>query len=268
MPRALQRTVPLILGLVALVGAARVSSAATVEDVQVAVMQGDQAYLEYARVRLRAVPASRVFAPERLYLRAYVAWRLSYFLPRESERSQSLLAEAQDDLEALLNLEPESADVLVLLATVNGSRVTGWWSALRRGRRSLKDYEKALELAPANPRVVLLVGISRLFRPGRFGGSLERAQEDLVRARALFARESADEPWPNWGEAEALAWLGQAALRAGDLDGAEAWYREALAVEPGYDWVLRSLLPELESRRQTASRGGGSPLPLAAAPVP
>ena len=50
--------------------------------------------------------------------------------------------------------------------------------------------------------------------------------------------------------------------------GSEEWYQQALALEPGYDWVLRSLLPELETRRQTASSGGGGPLPLAAAPVP
>jgi hypothetical protein len=60
-----------------------------------------------------------------------------------------------------------------------------------------------------------------------------------------------------------LAWLGQAALRRGDPKRAEALYRQALEIEPDYDWVCRSLLPELAIRawlhRQRRVPGGSSP---------
>lgn len=222
---------------------------ATEAEIQRAVVSGDQDVLETARSRLRSQGAPECPATEPLSLRAYVAWRLSYFHERSSARSQALLAEAQQDLERVLACDPDDAEALALLGSVLGSRIGDLWSGLRRGPRAGRALDRALALAPGNPRVVMLLGISRLYRPRPLGGGIERAEQELQRACELFAREPIGQPWPNWGRAEVLAWRGQAALRRGDLDRAAAFYRDALEVEPDYHWVRRSLLPELEEKR-------------------
>ena len=256
------------MGLVAvslpLLGAATIVLAASDEparavpgpaaaEIQRAVTTGNAGSLEDARVRLRSGPSAQGLDEAALYLRAYVAWRLSYFHPRGSERSQALLGEAEQDLDRVLSLDPGDAEALALLGSAIGSRITGVWSGLSRGPRAARALDRAFELAPDNPRVVMLLGISRLYRPAPFGGGIARAEQELERARALFAHEPAEAPWPNWGRAEVLAWLGQTALRRGDLEKAGAFYRQALEIEPDYDWVCRSLLPELAGRRTAAS---------------
>ena len=79
-----------------------------------------------------------------------------------------------------------------------------------------------------------------------FGGGLPKAEQELRRARDLFAKEPSAKPWPNWGRVDVLAWLGQAFASAGKPEEARASYKEALKVEPEHRWVRDVLLPGLE----------------------
>jgi Flp pilus assembly protein TadD len=115
------------------------------------------------------------------------------------------------------------------------------------GPRASGALDKAAEIAPDNPRVVVLQGISAFNTPALFGGGTEKAERLLRRSLTLFAREPADRPWPNWGRFDAHVWLGQALLGKGDRAGARAEYDRALTLAPGSRWVRSVLLPAIEN---------------------
>jgi tetratricopeptide (TPR) repeat protein len=75
---------------------------------------------------------------------------------------------------------------------------------------------------------------------------MDKAEKELRRAEALFARQPADAPWPNWGRLDILAWMGQLLAAKGDRPGARAYYHRALESEPDYVWVRDVLLPALD----------------------
>jgi len=209
---------------------------------------------EYRR-ELAGTLATKPTASHR-YLLAYIDFRLNHLLHREPEMQEerdTLLAEAQEQLDQLAKESP-AAEVWLLLGGVLGERIgIQPFRGMTYGPRASEALAKASELEPNNPRVLLQQGLSHLFTPRMFGGSLEKAEAELRRARALFAQQPRDTPWPNWGRADAMAWLGQLLVQKGDLAEAKAVYEQALQVEPRCGWIRYELLPALE--RRTA--GGG-----------
>ena len=105
--------------------------------------------------------------------------------------------------------------------------------------------DAAQALDGSNPRFLLLKGIDLFHRPERFGGGAERAEAWFRSAAGFFDAQPADQPWPDWGRAEAHAWLGRTLARLGDEVGARENYEAALAIEPDFSWVREGLLPDL-----------------------
>jgi tetratricopeptide (TPR) repeat protein len=228
---------------------------ATVAELERANVQGDVTTLERVRSELRAALSARANGDALLqYTLAYADWRLSSLVERHSDAHESFLEEAEDVLEALLKASPDDAEAQALYGTVNGNRITGMWSGMKRGPRAAKAFERARDLAPENPRVALQEGVSRLFRPKMAGGSVEQAEKDLRRALDRFEKEDPGHPWPNWGHAEIYGWLGYALVKKGELAEARALYEKALELEPDYRWVRETLLHELAS--EDAKRKG------------
>jgi cytochrome c-type biogenesis protein CcmH/NrfG len=185
----------------------------------------------------------------RAYTLAYVNSRLSPILPesRKGERSR-LLQDAQAALQASLRRNPGDAESHALLGSIYGAQISlSPLKAITLGPRVAAAFAEAERLAPANPRVPLQKGISLLFVPRAFGGGPESAEKELRRAEALFAQEPAAKTWPNWGRLDVLAWLGQVRARQGDPAGARTFYRQALALDPGYVWASL-LLDQLDRR--------------------
>ncbi|HUF26433.1 MAG TPA: DUF2306 domain-containing protein [Gemmatimonadaceae bacterium] len=161
-------------------------------------------------------------------------------------------AAAQAALDSSENALRASARLLrlpethALLATVIGMRIGGSpWRGMLHGHRASSAMGNAVELEPDNPRVALLQGVNAFHTPAAFGGGMDRARGALERAIGLFEREQPHDHLPRWGHAEAWAWLGRVRARAGDTVGARDAYERALAVDPGYFWVVEVLLPAL-----------------------
>ena len=133
-----------------------------------------------------------------------------------------------------------------VLSQVYQERITGVMSGMRWGRRASETLDRALELAPGDPRTLYLKGVNQLMAPGPFGNK-EEARRNLEAAVARFA-EGAPEGAFWWGEPEAHAFLGLSHAREKERDQARAAYERALELEPGFDWVRERLLPDLESR--------------------
>ena len=114
------------------------------------------------------------------------------------------------------------------------------------GPRSGNAMDRALELGPNNPRVWLMRGIGAIFTPSMFGGGLDRAEEYLSKALALFPNDKPAPPLPAWGYAEAYIWMGQVHKRRDRIDDARQAYDKALELQPDNGWVRHVLLPGLD----------------------
>ena len=83
-----------------------------------------------------------------------------------------------------------------------------------------------------------------------FGGGVDRAERWFRSAVGFFEAQPADPAWPDWGRADAYAWLGRTLETLGNTAGARVQYRKALDVEPEFAWVRDVLLPDLDDGGQ------------------
>jgi tetratricopeptide (TPR) repeat protein len=158
------------------------------------------------------------------------------------------LDDALDHLKRAVDNQSDLAEAHALLGTVYGLKARGGMiSGMRYGPKADGAMERARSLAPNNPRVLLLNAISLLNKPSRWGGDREKAVAELQRALQQFEATSApsDSLAPQWGHADAYAWLGIAHMKADERTQARDAFEQALAIRPGYAWVESTLLPQL-----------------------
>jgi tetratricopeptide (TPR) repeat protein len=120
---------------------------------------------------------------------------------------------------------------------------------IRFGMKASDAEDKAVALAPRNPRVLMLRAVSAWYKPAAFGGGEEKARTLLQQALQAFSADAPARPLPAWGRAEAYAWLGQMEAKAGNREAARAAYDQALALAPAFAWVQYVLKPQLERTR-------------------
>ena len=244
------RLIPAVIAGLAL-GSLELDSAVT--RIERAVVLGDR---ERARERARRPGAGDRPRGSRdkglmLYTLSYIDWRRSALHPEGSKEREKALKSSEKTLKELLKLEPDNVEALSLYASVNGSLITGAWSAIRRGPRVGKSFDQAMKLEPNNPRLALTQGINAFFAPERFGGGLEKAEQALKRAEEIFSKESPDKSWPNWGRVDVYAWLGQVMDKKGQREEARLYYEKALELEPDHVWIGSVLLPALEKKNSS-----------------
>ena len=184
------------------------------------------------------------------YALAYADWRLYPLLssdPAHGKQAAVYLAEAQTQLRQLIAANPSHAEAHALLATLYGQEIgSSAWRGMTLGPKSSASIDAALKLARNNPRVALQAGVGAFFTPKMFGGGTDKAEREIRRAEKLFAEEPTNQPWPNWGRLDVLAWMGQVLAAKGDREGARSYYQRALALQPDYGWVRYVLLPALD----------------------
>lgn len=238
------RWVPFVVAGLAL-GSVQLDSAVT--RIERAVVIGDRNVLEKEQDDLKQeIDRESGDKGLMLYTLSYIDWRRSALHPEGSKEREKALKSSEKTLKELLKLEPDNVEALALYASVNGSLITGAWSAIRRGPRVGKSFDKAMKLEPDNPRLALTQGINAYFAPERFGGGLEKAEQALKRAEEIFSKESPDKSWPNWGRVNVYAWLGQVMDKKGQREEARLYYEKALELEPDHVWIASVLLPALE----------------------
>jgi len=210
-------------------------SQAVVDSISAAVSQGSVDDLTTIRNQVSAGDDA-----ESIYLRAYFDWRIAGLLDdSQKKQRKAILKDARRELSRALENNPEDAEVLALRGSVIGQSITGAFSGMRLGPKASRDLDNAFELAPANPRVALLRGINFYFTPAAFGGGKDKAESEFARARALFADADSDSGWPDWGQVDVLAWLGQMLAEQGKSEEAAAIYDEALRLDSDHHWILQ-----------------------------
>lgn len=170
-----------------------------------------------------------------------------------SERRGELLNRAIQHLEEVVKLESKFADAFGLLSACYGQKSgEGMWAGMRYGLKSSSEIDKALKLEPNNPRILILHGIKKYYTPGLFGGDKDEALKLFTQAAKLFQVDSSRTNLlqPDWGHAEAYAWIGVAYIEKKDTLAARAAFEKALTIEPDFGWVKYVLYPRTTSNRK------------------
>ena len=183
------------------------------------------------------------------YDAAYALWRSQQLLrsrDRKDERYRRL-GTARILLEPALAANDRDVEVMVLLGAVMAEQAErSVFSRIRLGRRAYALLDRAVDLAPENPRARLQRAVLLFFTPALLGGGPDVARGEFERVRSLFDARPAPGDWPSWGAIDAHAWLGRALAAGGDAAGARAVYRAGLALEPDAAWIRDVLLPKLD----------------------
>lgn len=185
-----------------------------------------------------------------LHYKGYALYRKATLLINTANRPD----DAKPVLEEAAALLTRSAAVLpwpetpAVHASVLGQQIAigGMMAGMRYGGKAEDLFADAIRLGPDNPRVLMLRGVSALYKPKMFGGGTDKALADFKRAVTLFPNQGRVAGTPRWGAAEAWAWLGQAHAAEKEIDAARAAYTKALELDPNYGWVKYELLPALE----------------------
>lgn len=184
----------------------------------------------------------------RSYYGALLAYRLALLAQNDETRAWPFTQQCVDRLNRTLVLDTGSAEALALQAACLAlqSAIDPWRSPLA-APLSLARIDKALKLAPDNPRVLLLGAVAARDRPQLFGGDTQQAFRLMQRSVAEFERQGAvAQGPPGWGAADAFTWLAQDYLARGDALAARNVLERALLLAPD-SAQARRLMAEIVS---------------------
>ena len=184
----------------------------------------------------------------RSYYAALVAYRLALLVEDNEERSWLAAQQCIDRLNRALVLDAGSAEALALQAACLAlqSHLDPWRSPLAAPLSEAR-IDKALTLAPENPRVLLLGALAARDRPRFFGGDTGQAFSLLQRSVTAFEQQRGRaRAVPGWGAADAFTDLAQDYLARGEAVAARNVLERALLVAPDFGQARR-LMAEIVS---------------------
>jgi hypothetical protein len=182
------------------------------------------------------------------YYAALAAYRLALLARTDETRAWPFAQQCIDRLDQVLLLDTGSAEALALQSACLAlqSNLDPWRSPLA-APLSRARIEKALKLAPDNPRVLLLGALATSERPRFFGGDIQQAFALMQRAVAAFERQGPPAPGlPGWGAADAFTYMAQDYLTRGKPLAARNVLERALLVAPQFTQARR-LMAEIVS---------------------
>ena len=184
----------------------------------------------------------------RNYYAALAAYRLALLARSDEARAWPYAQQCIDRLNRVLVVDTVSAEALALQSACLAlqSNLDPWRSPLAAALSEARS-DKALKLAPANPRVLLLGALAARERPRFFGGDDQQAFQLMRQSVSAFERSGAPAPGlPAWGAADAFTYLAQDYLTRGQALAARNVLERALLVAPDFARAKR-LMAEIIS---------------------
>jgi len=151
---------------------------------------------------------------------------------RDKNQAQTAAEAGIKAAERAISLKPATAEYHRILGTLFGQEAAavGGLGALKYGRNSLEEINKALELDPNASMNYLSHGIGNYYLPAALGGGAEPAIKDFEKAIALDARS-----------ADAHLWLGLALRKANRDTEARKEFQKSLELNPSRVWTKEQL---------------------------
>ena len=108
------------------------------------------------------------------------------------------------------------------------------------GGRIGSRIDEAVKLEPKNPRVRLVEALAAFDRAGKDAAARSAAMQKLREVTTMFeAARAGESTTPEWGAAEAYAFLGRALFDQRDVVGAREALERALLIAPDYAFARR-----------------------------
>lgn len=219
--------------------------------------QNDEKGLRAAAEKLDALATDRELGALALYYAGWTRWSLAAAQLQANNKEDAIasLSLSVEDLRKAVAQLPENAppqgqaefqsqlaSSLISLAVVDGTKMAQILPEVAKLRKQV------LELAPANPRVVMMDAGMVFNTPAQYGGSQEKGIERWLEAIRLFEAEKIEDPLqPDWGRALAYGWLSSMYLRMTPPRTTEAkdMANHALALRPDFWFVKTQVLPKV-----------------------
>jgi tetratricopeptide (TPR) repeat protein len=175
---------------------------------------------------------------------------IMYISQEEKKIAYAYLEEGIKHLKRSIDLNPSFSESYALLASFLGLKIGfKWYLGVSLGPKAGSYFERALQVDSLNPRTFLLLGISKYNTPKMFGGGMDKAESNLLKAIHLYETVSSpDSLLPTWGYEEAYAWLGKVYMEKKEYEKAQAQFEKALEIKPGYGWVKFDLIKQLKQK--------------------
>jgi tetratricopeptide (TPR) repeat protein len=177
--------------------------------------------------------------PLQYYYAGLANYRLAMLLAkRDKEHAREAIDHCVDSLDVALKAQGDFAAALALQsACLRTMALLKPWKPLA-GSKSAGQLERAVKLAPRDPRVLLLEALAK----GEDAKLDEQSLATLEKATAAFESERQGiERTPGWGAAEAYTYLGRGYLERGDVLKARDALERALLIAPDFAMAKRLL---------------------------
>lgn len=191
--------------------------------------------LEKAYKDLKYISSTRGNAHD-LYFTSLCLYRI-YNLGFKKYSKEEYIDSAITYLEKSIKLKKDFSDAYALLGSLYGMKAKGFFKGMLYGSKSDRAFKKAKEIDSLNPRTLYLEGISFLYKPKGFGGSVQRAIHNFKKAIKIFEEGKGERGIINWGYLECMMFLGIAYEKVDSLKKAEEVYRKVLEIDPDYGWA-------------------------------
>jgi tetratricopeptide (TPR) repeat protein len=174
--------------------------------------------------------------PLRSYYAAFANYRLAMLeSARGNDRARTAISRCVENLNRTLKAQKDFPEALALHAACLETKADQkpWTAPLSASKRN-SHIERALKLAPKNPRVLLLDALETR--------DASQAVSQLKKAVQAFEAERQDVGRaPGWGAAEAYLQLGRTYLRIGAVLEAREAFERALVIAPEFLQARRAL---------------------------
>jgi hypothetical protein len=216
-------------------------------------LRGNWDGLMHAHDAIAALPLPASDAAWIDYYLGYVDWRQSAlaYMAEGMSGTVALLGQAADHLLRSLEAAPGFTEARLLLVIVDGGMMNADPQRVAELAPRLRaNVQQVTGDAPDNPRVKYLRAFMGFYVPGR-----SRVEKDAALAAWREAAESfprrppANEP--EWGRAEAWAWLGGTLLADGKPAEARDALEHAVADRKDFWWARDIALPQAVRSRTT-----------------
>ncbi len=204
------------------------------------------------RTLVEALASNDSHDPLKSYYAGLLAYRLILLAEAQAgqqartDRSKEEVRKAAGgcvrSLDHALQARSDFADALALQSVCLGRLAeSSAWRAPFAGPKSVSKLRKALELAPGNPRVLLLDAIGA-YENAKTPEGAPRPCGKFKDTAAVFEAERAEvDHVPGWGAAEAYMWLGRCYLGNGEVVPARDALERALLIAPEFAQARRLL---------------------------
>jgi hypothetical protein len=224
---------------------------------------GDRAALQKGCDDLKPFLEDKELASRIRYWRGFAQWRQAIngfndsVDPKELEQN---LTDALDELKRAMEQDPTFVD-----AKVGTISCLGYLAFMnRKDQARAKELvgqimplmKEAIEVAPDNPRLIWVRGPILWNTPPERGGGQDQAIANYQRGLEVCSKiKASDDPLePSWGRPELMMSLAYCHLNANsaDVNAAERYARQAIAIVPYWHYVRDILLPQILATKAKA----------------